>query len=109
MNQANVDFAKAQQFQYQAPSSYAPPQTSPTDMQTHVQRAQEVNALLNRVHMSAIELIGRLYGEGVTATGDQNTKPRAAGLSSEMTEALSSIENVAERLEQVVTRLSQFV
>lgn len=92
-------------------SKWAPgspsPSPQPTDMQTHVQRTQEVNTRLTIAHAELMGLIGRLWGEGGLAP-EAKSLPRAAGLCSEMTESLSSIEVVVERLEAAARRLTQF-
>lgn len=92
----------------QSSVSYAPgPSSQPTDMETHIGRAQAVAARLATIHESALAVVGRLYGEGQAAKESAPT-PRPAGLSSELTEALSTIEAIADRLESAVTRFSQF-
>jgi hypothetical protein len=83
------------------------PAPQPTDMQTHVQRAQEVAVRLIGIRDSLTGLIGRLYGEGQTAS-EGKTGPRAAGLSSEMTGALSDIEGISDQIFQAASRLSSF-
>ena len=80
----------------------------PTDMQTHVLRAEEIAKRLYGIHDSLRSLIGRLYGEGETNSTGGKDGPRAAGLSSELTGALSDIEGVADRIDHAVTRLSSF-
>lgn len=83
----------------------APPQA--TDMQTHVMRIQGVSVRLASVYDDLLGLIGRLYGEG-QATGQDKAAPRPAGLSSEMTEAISGAEALSDRIDAAVKRLSQF-
>ena len=80
-----------------------------TDMQSHVQRTEEASKRLYRIHDSLLGLIGRLYGEGqINPEAMKGAAPRAAGLSSEMTGAISEIETAADRIDQAVTRLSSF-
>ena len=79
-----------------------------TDMQTYVQRTQEVSKRLAQIHDSLAGLIGRLYGEGVLPNADGKNGPRAAGLSSEMDVAISDIEAAADRLFTAASRLSSF-
>lgn len=82
------------------------PTPQPTDMQTHVQRANEVAARLNGTCEGLIALIGRLYGEGQIAKEGHPT-PRPAGLCAELTSALSDIEDAAARLAAQASRLEQ--
>lgn len=84
----------------------APPQ--PTDMQTHVQRAQEAAKRLCGIHDNLMSLVGRLYGEGGPGTIDGKAGPRVAGLSSEMTDALSGIDGMADQIDHLVKRLCSF-
>lgn len=82
------------------------PAPQPTDMQTHVQRAQEVGGRFNVVADQLTALIGRLYGEGSVAKEGAPT-PRPAGLSSELTSAISTLEALADRLGAAADRLEQ--
>ena len=83
------------------------PEPQPTDMQTHVQRAHEVTNRLEHIHTSLTDLLSRLYGSG-EATALKAVEPQAAGLTHEMTGALSDIEAVAERLFHATSRLGSF-
>lgn len=80
----------------------------PTAMQTHVQRAQEVNMRLNATAADLTNLLIRIYGEANSEKPECQTDPLPAGLSSAMTCALSSIEATADLLFQAAVRLSQF-
>lgn len=83
----------------------APPQ--PTDMQTHIQRTRAVNDRLSETCAFLLSLVGRLYGEGAVGKED-HPAPRPAGLSSELTEALSGTEQLATQLKSLADRLGQF-
>jgi hypothetical protein len=107
-NAAPPAYNMAIQAQSQAPgATLPPPQPQPTDMQTYVQRTHEAMKRLHAIHDSLLGVVGRLYGEG-QAVADGKIGPRAAGLSSELTEALSGIESIAEQIDHAVTRLSLF-
>ena len=79
----------------------------PSDLQTQIQRLQYANVDLAHIADQCLALVGRIYGEGQTDE-KSNPVPRPAGLSAEMSEAISGTENVTKRIGIAVARLSQF-
>ena len=92
---------------YQNNETPVPCEPQPTDMQTHVQRAREVTNKLEHIHTSLTDLLSRLYGSE-EATALKAVEQQAAGLTHEMTGALSDIEAISDKLFQTASRLSSF-
>lgn len=100
-----------QQLGQQSPGAYDTSyaqEPQPTDMQTLLQRASEVEIRLNSIYISLADMIGRLYGEGQGVQSELKPAPRSAGLVSEMSENLSRIEMATARIDEAVKRLAMF-
>lgn len=91
-------------------AGFQPPpleQSAPeTEMQTHLRRVLDIGGRLSACHDALLGLIGRLYGEGQSAS-ESKPMPRAAGLSNELMAALTGVEAVSERIETGISRLNQ--
>lgn len=103
-SQIPVTNSPAPQYQY---AHNATLEAFPSDMQTHVQRAQEVGKRLASIHAGFRSLIESVYGEGQDIK-DNGPTPPSPGLNGELSSALSEIESIAEQLGQAATRLARF-